>query len=71
MQAAKSDSVTHTLSKYLTELSIPEYSMLHFPPSMIAAAAVYLARKMTNKAPVWVSSTLPILPIESHANNEL
>jgi len=52
-KAARSDSVTHTLSKYLTELSLPEYKMLRFVPSMVAASAVYLARKMTNKTPIW------------------
>ncbi len=46
--------MTHTLSKYLTELSMPEYTMLRFSPSTIAAAAVFLARKMTGKSPTWV-----------------
>jgi len=52
-KAAKSDSRTHTLSKYLTELSMPEYSILRFRPSQIAASAVYLARRMTGKTPAW------------------
>jgi cyclin B len=60
-QAAKSDARTHTLSKYLTELSMPEFAMLRFSPSTIAAAAVYLARKMTGKSPTWVRELcLPI-----------
>lgn len=66
-KAARSDSITHTLSKYLTELSLPEYKMLRFVPSKIAASAVYLARTMTNKSPVWVPTPLksinPILII--------
>ena len=57
-KAARSDSITHTLSKYLTELSLPEYKMLRFVPSKIAASAVYLARTMTNKSPVWVPAPL-------------
>lgn len=52
-KAARSDAMTHTLSKYLTELSMPEYTMLRFSPSTIAAAAVFLARKMTGKSPTW------------------
>ncbi len=54
-KAAKSDSKTHTLSKYLTELTLPDYNMLSFPPSVIAASAVYLARLMMNKTPTWVT----------------
>eukprot|EP01116_Phalansterium_solitarium_P012168 TRINITY_DN2820_c0_g1_i4.p3 TRINITY_DN2820_c0_g1~~TRINITY_DN2820_c0_g1_i4.p3 ORF type:complete len:142 (+),score=59.68 TRINITY_DN2820_c0_g1_i4:302-727(+) len=46
-KAARSDSSIHTLSKYISELSLMEYSMLQFLPSQIAAAAVYIARKMT------------------------
>jgi transcription initiation factor TFIIIB Brf1 subunit/transcription initiation factor TFIIB len=35
--------------------------MLRFSPSTIAAAAVYLARKMTGKSPTWVRELcLPI-----------
>ena len=54
-RAADSDTKTHTLSKYLLELTLPEYKMLHFLPSTIAAASVYLARRMTHQSPAWVS----------------
>eukprot|EP01116_Phalansterium_solitarium_P012170 TRINITY_DN2820_c0_g2_i1.p1 TRINITY_DN2820_c0_g2~~TRINITY_DN2820_c0_g2_i1.p1 ORF type:complete len:419 (+),score=174.31 TRINITY_DN2820_c0_g2_i1:33-1259(+) len=46
-KAARSDSRIHTLSKYISELSLVEYGMLEFLPSHVAAAAVYIARKMT------------------------
>jgi hypothetical protein len=52
-KAARSDSVTHTLSKYLAELTLPEYSMLAFKPSTIAAASVYIARAMRQITPYW------------------
>ena len=52
-KAAKSDSRLHTLSKYLLELTLPEYGMLAFLPSQIAAAAVFIARKMSGHAPYW------------------
>lgn len=55
-KASKSDSRTHTLSKYLSELTLTEYSMLKFLPSQIAAASVYIARCMTGRSP-W-SATL-------------
>ena len=45
-KAARSDSECHTLAKYLTELSAIHYESLRFPPSLLAAAAVFLARTM-------------------------
>ena len=53
-KAAKSDAKLHTLSKYIIELSLLEYSLLKYKPSEIAAAAVYITRKMTNITPTWV-----------------
>lgn len=52
-KAARSDSHTHTLSKYLIELSLVDYNMLRFKPSTIAAAAVYIARAMHRITPYW------------------
>ena len=52
-KAARSDSTTHTLSKYLIELSLPEYNMLQYKASTIAAAAVYVARAMRHLTPQW------------------
>lgn len=60
-KAARSDSKIHTLSKYLTELSLLEYKMLKYPPSIIAAAAVYISRSMLPAevaGPVWVCTML-------------
>eukprot|EP01112_Ceratiomyxa_fruticulosa_P017809 TRINITY_DN5619_c0_g2_i2.p1 TRINITY_DN5619_c0_g2~~TRINITY_DN5619_c0_g2_i2.p1 ORF type:complete len:444 (+),score=85.70 TRINITY_DN5619_c0_g2_i2:342-1673(+) len=55
-KAARSDARMHNLSKYLSELAQPEYTMLKFKPSMIAAAAVYLTRKMTASVPIWTAT---------------
>ncbi|KAL6058303.1 Cyclin, Nterminal domain containing protein [Balamuthia mandrillaris] len=52
-KAARSDTHVHTLSKYLTEVSVCEYKMIRFRPSCIAAAAVYIARKMSRRTPTW------------------
>ncbi|NXC45684.1 CCNB1 protein, partial [Penelope pileata] len=43
---AKVDVEQHILAKYLLELSILDYDMVHFPPSMTAAAASCLAMKI-------------------------
>ncbi|GAB1298515.1 G2/mitotic-specific cyclin-B1 [Apodemus speciosus] len=40
------DVEQHTLAKYLMELSMLDYDMVHFPPSQIAAAAFCLALKI-------------------------
>jgi len=39
------DARVHTLAKYLMELTLVEYSMMHVPPSMLAAAALAISMK--------------------------
>ena len=41
----KVDVLHHTLSKYLMELTLPEYEFCHYPPSQLAAAALCLSLK--------------------------
>ena len=36
----------HTMGKFLLELCLPDYSMLEFHPSLLAAAALYLSIKI-------------------------
>lgn len=60
-KAARSDSRIHTLSKYLCELSLLDYGMLKYLPSLVAASAVYLARRMNGITPAWVIESLLIL----------
>ncbi|KAG8456541.1 hypothetical protein GDO86_002356 [Hymenochirus boettgeri] len=42
------DSVHHTLAKYLMELVMTDYDMIHIPPSQLAAASYCLAMKILN-----------------------
>lgn len=35
--------IHHTMAKYFLEQSLVHYEMCHYPPSLIAAAAIYLA----------------------------
>nr|KAF6365912.1 cyclin B1 [Pipistrellus kuhlii] len=42
------DVEQHTLAKYLMELTMLDYDMVHFPPSQIAAGAFCLALKILN-----------------------
>lgn len=48
-RASKIHEVTaeqHTLAKYLLELTMVDYDMVHFPPSMLASAALALTIKI-------------------------
>ncbi|KAG1658709.1 hypothetical protein FOA52_005287 [Chlamydomonas sp. UWO 241] len=51
LQVCNPDEYLHFLSNYLTELSLLDYNMLSFTPSVIAAAGVYLANLMLGRAP--------------------
>ncbi|XP_012229210.1 G2/mitotic-specific cyclin-B [Linepithema humile] len=42
-KAGKALPVHHTMAKYFLEQSLVHYEMCHYPPSLIAAAAIYLA----------------------------
>ncbi|KAJ7335896.1 hypothetical protein JRQ81_013837 [Phrynocephalus forsythii] len=46
---AEADIQQHTLAKYLMELSLVDYDMVHYPPSQIAAAAFCLATKVLDE----------------------
>lgn len=48
------DAEQHTLAKYLMELTVINYSMVHVYPSEIAAAALCLALKVLDQSK-WVS----------------
>ena len=39
---------THTLARYIAESTLQEYDFVSEKPSMIAAAAMYLAIRMKN-----------------------
>ncbi|KAK6316017.1 hypothetical protein J4Q44_G00135410 [Coregonus suidteri] len=50
-RASKIGEVTaehHTLAKYLVELTMVDYEMVHFPPSQVASAAFALTLKVFN-----------------------
>eukprot|EP01121_Diplochlamys_sp_Union-15-3_P005588 TRINITY_DN15918_c0_g1_i1.p1 TRINITY_DN15918_c0_g1~~TRINITY_DN15918_c0_g1_i1.p1 ORF type:complete len:237 (-),score=27.28 TRINITY_DN15918_c0_g1_i1:4-714(-) len=55
-KAAKSDMKAHTLCKYIIEITLLDVKMLKFPPSKIAAAALYISRRMLKISPIWDST---------------
>lgn len=55
-KAASSDYPLHTLCKYIIEQTIMDMKLLKYPPSALAAAAVYIARAMATTGPRWTST---------------
>jgi len=45
-KAGNVDALTHTMAKYVMELTLVEYKMAHLKPSLIAAAALALSLKV-------------------------
>jgi hypothetical protein len=52
-KAGGSDYTLHTICKYLIEVVLIDVKFLKYPPSLQAAASVYLGRAMTGKSPLW------------------
>jgi len=52
-RASKADTKSHTLGRYLIELSLSDYNFLQYLPSCIAASGTYLARRMLKREPSW------------------
>lgn len=55
----QSDIERHTLAKYLMELTLLDYDMVHYRPSEIAAAALCLSQLLLEGLP-WVSGLDPL-----------
>ncbi|KAG7242760.1 hypothetical protein INR49_020135, partial [Caranx melampygus] len=55
-KVANSDVERHTLAKYLMELTLLDYNMVHYRPSEVAAAALCLSQLLLEGLP-WVSLT--------------
>eukprot|EP00249_Psilotum_nudum_P012952 c24068_g2_i1 orf=132-572(-) len=53
LKAAASDKQLDMLAFFLVELSLVNYAMVKFPPSMLAAAAVYTAQCTFQRVPRW------------------
>eukprot|EP00249_Psilotum_nudum_P012953 c24068_g3_i1 orf=444-1955(-) len=53
LKAAASDKQMDMLAFFLVELSLVNYIMVKFPPSMLAAAAVYTAQCTLQRSPSW------------------
>lgn len=45
------------LSFFIVELALVEYEMLKFPPSMLAAAAIFTAQCSLHRSKQWTKAT--------------
>jgi hypothetical protein len=57
LAASRTDSQVENIVFYLAERSLQEYSMLKYPPSMIAASAILISRK-SSALPPWSATLL-------------
>ncbi|CAA7051903.1 unnamed protein product [Microthlaspi erraticum] len=55
-KAAVSDAEVENMVHYLAELGLTHYETLKFPPSLLAASAVYTARCFLHKVPAWTDT---------------
>ena len=68
-KAAGCDAALHTVGKYLLERALLSSTMLRYPPSLQAAAAVYLAHVLLNRCePQW---TAPLQYHSAYAESEV
>lgn len=52
-KVGEADDFVLNMSRYLLELSLVEYRMLKHPPSMLAAASLYLSQKIVKRSDPW------------------
>ncbi|CAL5377927.1 unnamed protein product [Camellia sinensis] len=62
LKAAQSDEKLELLSFFIIELCLVEYEMLKFPPSLLAAAAIFTAQCSLHRSKQWTKS------VEWHTN---
>jgi len=55
IKISKVEPILHHLSRYFLELSLVNYHMLKYSPSLLASAALYLAMKMAKLENPWSS----------------
>ncbi|XP_020254657.1 G2/mitotic-specific cyclin S13-7-like isoform X2 [Asparagus officinalis] len=56
LKAAMADKEMEHMVFFLAELGLMQYSMIKYRPSMVAASAVYAARCVLKKSPLWTET---------------
>ncbi|KAA8537412.1 hypothetical protein F0562_026901 [Nyssa sinensis] len=62
LKAAQSDKKLELISFFIIELCLVEYEMLKFPPSLLAAAAIFTAQCILSGSKQWSKTS------ERHSN---
>ncbi|XP_059647388.1 G2/mitotic-specific cyclin-2-like [Cornus florida] len=57
LKAAQSDKTVELLSFFIIELCLVEYEMLQYPPSLLAAAAIYTAQCSLYRSKQWTKTS--------------
>ncbi|WOG97713.1 hypothetical protein DCAR_0417054 [Daucus carota subsp. sativus] len=70
LEAAKSGNEMERLAFYMIDLCLVEYQMLKFPPSMLAAAAVFTAQCTLGKAAEWSTLSEQLTDYKNHELKE-
>ncbi|WOG97715.1 hypothetical protein DCAR_0417056 [Daucus carota subsp. sativus] len=70
LEAGKSGNEMERLAFYMIDLCLVEYQMLKFPPSMLAAAAVFTAQCTLGKAAEWSRLSEKITDYKNHELKE-
>merc|ERR1712241_916127 len=60
-KAGDVDVLQHTVAKYLIEMSLLEYDMAHVPPSLMAAAALFLSLRLLEPNATLATTWTPTL----------
>ena len=60
-KAGDVDVLQHTVAKYLIEISLLEYDMAHYPPSLLAAAALFLSLRLLEPEATLANTWTPTL----------
>jgi len=64
------DVQQHTLAKYLIEISLLEYDMVHIPPSLLASAALFLSLRLLDPSLTLATTWSPNLQHYSTYNTQ-
>ena len=74
MQVARLDERTEHVAFYLIDMTLQNYDMLKYTPSVLAAAGINLAERLTKQVnistAVWTSSVAEFIAIEESALQE-
>jgi len=69
-KAGDVDVLQHTVAKYLIEMTLVEYDMVHLPPSLIAAAALFFSLRLLEPNATLATTWSPTLQHYSTYNTQ-